>query len=139
MYYLPFHRPCCQRVLLPSIWVIFQFYFESLNLVWAWLKASLAQDKRQIQCLKESTLYYSERSEMFAIGQSAFFATLLIVSLFTTGTNSLLYWNQTLPNSFLKPSPRQYGSLAWTATALYLFGGQAEDGALSKHVKYNIA
>ena len=70
---------------------------------------------------------------MPAVNSNVVFTTLAILCFSATGTHSLLYWNEAQPTSTLKPSPRQYGGLAWTSAALYLFGGQTSDGAAGEN------
>ena len=57
---------------------------------------------------------------------------LLVFSL--AASSKAFYWSEIVPNSSstIKPPARAYAGLAWTATDLYLFGGKAETGALSK-------
>ena len=46
-----------------------------------------------------------------------------------------LQWRSITPHTGTVPPVRRYSGMAWTPAALYVFGGQGEDGALGEGVK----
>ena len=62
--------------------------------------------------------------------------TALLVLLVTMAINfsptksQTLQWNRVQPASAARPPPRRYSALAWSTTALYLFGGEAINGTV---------
>ena len=41
-----------------------------------------------------------------------------------------IQWERIQPTSSVRPSPRRYSALAWSPTALYVFGGETADGSV---------
>lgn len=60
------------------------------------------------------------------------YATLLIIIalISTFSIAQSLHWTQISPATTSRPPARDNGALAWTPSALYVFGGEGVDGVL---------
>ena len=57
-------------------------------------------------------------------------ASALLLWLSSRGAAQNLHWQDRTPQEGSKPLGRRGSALAWTPTALYLFGGENADGVL---------